>query len=235
MEWGNSSIAVVRNRSSSKAVFAMDVGKIEGEIEVSKAIDKLAAICTYYNTRKYYDNRKCNCQHFVEAVLDHLGLKNEFEEKLEGPLRKYVELLKKEGVCEMSYRIDSAIRDLILQDSEVSEELKLLVNQKYILFNNHRILDEFVNSIQKKSKLYFSGSGEHDYQLLKAFDRAFWLQTQSSKQLDPTISQPLTRNNICMCPFNKDHTEMDLVNNTIVGIDYEFGNLKAAIPILRKQ
>lgn len=217
----------------------MDVGIIETENDVAKAIDKLAAICAYYNTRKDYDNKKCNCQHFVEAVLDHLGLKSMFEEKLKGPIRKFVDTLKKEGVCEMTYRVESAIRDLIHLDPDVSEELKSLVNEKYITFKNHAILDEFVLTIKKKSKLYFEGSGEYDYQLLKAFDRAFWLQNQSSKQLDPSISQPLTKldnQNICMCPFNKEQdTEIDLVNNTVVGIDYEFGNVKAPTPILRKK
>ena len=233
LEWGDSSIAVVRSKSSSKAVFAVDVAKVMGLENVAKSIDKIASICAHWNAHKTYDNKACNCQHFVSAVLEYLGLRAEFEKNIKGPLRVYMDRLKNDGVCDMRYHLEPTIQDAII-NSDCSEELKKFVAGKSVTFKTHKMLDEFVHTIQKCKPLYFDANGKYDYMLLKSFDRAFWLRAQSSKEAENPDVKPWTADNgDCLCPFNGSvDTE---INNSIVGKDYEVEDVRIPLPVFRKK
>ncbi|KAF0980616.1 hypothetical protein FDP41_013099 [Naegleria fowleri] len=233
VEWGDSSIAVVRSKSSSKAVFAVDVTKIVGLENVAKAIDKTASICAHWNAHKTYDNKSCNCQHFATAVLEYLGLRQEFENNIKGPMRVYMDRLKNDGVCDMRYHLEPTIKDVIL-NSDCSEELKKFASGKSVTFKTHKMLDEFVATIQKYKPLYFDAAGKYDYMLLKSFDRAFWLRSQSSKEANnPDVHAWTAENGDVMCPFNAIIGSE--VNNTIVGKDYEVEDVKIPLPVFRKK
>ncbi|KAL9643326.1 hypothetical protein ABK040_014781 [Willaertia magna] len=231
IEWGDSSIAVVRAKSSAKAVFAVDVCKITTLEQVAKTIDKIASICAHWNAHKMYDNKTCNCQHFVMSVLDYLGIRNDLEKNLRGPLRVYMDRLKNDGVCDMRYHLDPTIKELIL-NSDCSDQLKKMVSGKSIVFTTHKLLDEFVLTVQKHKPLYFDSTGKLEYMLLKSFDRAFWLRAQSSKeQSNPNVLPMMDEYGESLCPFNN----IDQNNNTVVGKDYEVEEVKIPMPHFRKK
>ncbi|KAG2381507.1 hypothetical protein C9374_006496 [Naegleria lovaniensis] len=182
IEWGDSSIVVPRSRSSSKAVFTIDVGRIEGHENISQALKALATLCCRWNCRKMYHNETCNCQHFVEEIISTLQLTSSFEKAIKGPIRLYFDKLKSKGVCDMTYEVSQDIRQKILEHEHTSDDLKQLLKQhSKIEFKTHAILDEFVQLVKELSPLYFQFSGEYEYQLLKGFDRAFWLRHSSLK------------------------------------------------------
>lgn len=200
---------------------------------VAKAIDKTASICAHWNAHKTYDNKSCNCQHFATAVLEYLGLRQEFENNIKGPMRVYMDRLKNDGVCDMRYHLEPTIKDVIL-NSDCSEELKKFASGKSVTFKTHKMLDEFVATIQKYKPLYFDAAGKYDYMLLKSFDRAFWLRSQSSKEANnPDVHAWTAENGDVMCPFNAIIGSE--VNNTIVGKDYEVEDVKIPLPVFRKK
>ncbi|KAG2388205.1 hypothetical protein C9374_001055 [Naegleria lovaniensis] len=233
LEWNDSSLSTVRKKSSSKAVFAVDIARIEGQREVNEAIDSVAQLCTVWNGYKLYENDSCNCQHFVIDMLEYLGLGDNFENILERypPLAEYITKLKKKGVCDMAYYVDDRIAKAIKESPQTSRALKELVKNKKVKFTSHTLLDEFVSFIKQNFPLFMTNR-EQEYELLKAFDRAFWLRSQSSQTEDDETVQPLIdiHTNECKCPFNKNGQPITEVNNSIVGIDYDVGNYTTPYP-----
>ncbi|KAL9643327.1 hypothetical protein ABK040_014782 [Willaertia magna] len=226
IEWGDSSIAITRHRSSSKAVLAVDVCKVTGLDNVANTIDRLASLCAHWNSEKEYDNKTCNCQHFVNAVLEYLQISNYLESNIKGTVKTYIENLKTNGVCSMSYPLEPQIKEL-MRNTPTSDELRKYIYNGYIIFHSHRILDEFVKIIQRHKPLYFEGIGKYDFALLKAFDRAFWLRTQSSKEGSNDLFKPLENGERCLCPFNTLPEDI----NSIVGNDYELEGICVPFPI----
>ena len=233
LEWNDSSLSTVRKKSSSKAVFAVDIARIEGQREVNDVIDSVAQLCTVWNGYKVYENDSCNCQHFVIDLLDYLGLSDNFEQIQERfpPLKEYITKLKKRGVCDMAYYVDEKIAKAIKDSTTTSRALKELVKNKKVKFTSHKILDEFVSFITTNFPLFISNR-QQEYELLKAFDRAFWLRSQSSQIQDDENVQPLVdlHTQECKCPFNKGGQPITEVNNSIVGIDYDVGNYTTSYP-----
>ena len=211
----------------------MDVTKIVGLENVAKAIDKTASICAHWNAHKTYDNKTCNCQHFAIAVLEYLGIRAEFENNIKGPLRVYMDRLKNDGVCDMKYHLEKPIKDLIM-NSDCSEELKKFVSGKSVTFKTHKMLDEFVFTIRKHKPLHFTLAGKYEYMLLKSFDRAFWLRSQSSKEAqNPDVYAMYMDQGgeqVCCCPFNNDKED----DNSIVGKDYEVEDVNISMPVYIK-
>jgi len=74
LEWTNSSLCVPRKCQSSAAVIAVDLDdiKLSDKIILDKVIDSLAEKITYWNSNKIYSQSSCNCQHFVEEILQTL-------------------------------------------------------------------------------------------------------------------------------------------------------------------
>ncbi|EFC42625.1 predicted protein [Naegleria gruberi] len=233
LEWNDSSLSTVRKKSSSKAVFAVDIAKIEGQREVNEVIDSVAQLCTVWNGYKLYENDSCNCQHFVIDMLEYLGLGDSFENVLERfpPLKEYINKLKKRGVCDMAYYVDDRIAKAIKESTQTSRALKELVKNKKVTFASHKLLDEFVSFIMQNFPLFITNR-QQEYELLKAFDRAFWLRSQSSQTEDDETVQPMVdmHTQECKCPFNKNNQPITEVNNSIVGIDYDVGNYTTHFP-----
>ncbi|KAL9652254.1 hypothetical protein ABK040_011914 [Willaertia magna] len=230
LEWCCDSLAIVRKKSSSKAIFVADVTEVRGEENVRNTIEKLAMVCSYWNAHKMYDNKTCNCQHFCMSVLDFLGLTNEYEKSIKGPMKTYIDRLKNNGICDMKYYLEPTLKDTIMH-SDCSEELKKFVSQssKKVVFTSHKILDEFVHVIQHHKPLYFEANGNYDYLLLKGFDRAFWLRSQSSSKTKDNDVQPLRdEKNTVLCPFSKCCGGE--IHNGVVGKDYELDGISIDLP-----
>ncbi|KAF0979621.1 hypothetical protein FDP41_001289 [Naegleria fowleri] len=216
VEWNDNSLAIVRKNSSSKAVFAFDLVIITKEADIHHCLDVIAKECCRWNGSVMYENRKANCQHFTQAVLEKIGI--DFESKLKGAAKNYIERLKKYGVCDMTI--------------DLTDKLKpLFKNVQSVTFKTHAELDMFYNTIKDALPSYFDvDEGKSDEILLKSFDRAFWLRKESSKA--SADDEPLRgSDNCCLCPFNQyeDVFKVYLEKNS-VNSKYSLGNYLPEIP-----
>ncbi|KAG2383056.1 hypothetical protein C9374_005023 [Naegleria lovaniensis] len=229
LEWGDSSIAVVRKRSSSKAVFTLDVDTIRGS-EVNIKLVELAKVCAEWNRTQTYHRDTCNCQYFTETVIERLGLKPAFDKKVEGPIKTYLDKLKKHGVCDLAFHVDKNLKNKLLTtnidqkitDSDmyhlISEMREKISKSSTIEFKTHKDLDKFVKAVVHVLPLFTSTP---DYLFLKGFDRAFWLRKEATNH-NPEICLPLlSSSNGCLCPFNpQQNVLIDDVHMTVCGKDY---------------
>ncbi|EFC39640.1 predicted protein [Naegleria gruberi] len=218
IEFCDSSIATVRKKSSSKAVFVADIHTFRDQKEITDAFKIISEVVCEWNGTKTYDNRKANCQHFVMDILSKLGLSEGFFDRVSGSVKKYLDRLKQNGVCEMTYFVDDKKRKLITNSKHASKELKDLVKQKDISFPSHKLLDEFVYVIEKEGGImYFEQNIQEqtDHMLLKAFDRAFWLRNEASTN-NKELTKPLeNERGETICPFSQVDKNGKLIDHTI--------------------
>lgn len=83
-------------------------------------------------------------------------------------MAKYLQNLRKKGICKMVYKIPTQVREFIgIKDKEVG-------------FKTHEELDTFVHNLVAKEPL-FAEKYPEDWMLLKSWDRAFWLRHYKDK------------------------------------------------------
>jgi hypothetical protein len=75
----------------NKAVFIFDL-KFKKEMSEDFMIQEISKIIADWNSKKSYNIANSNCQHFVNEILERLGLYNE-----EGDLEKMINLMKEKG------------------------------------------------------------------------------------------------------------------------------------------
>ncbi|KAL9656459.1 hypothetical protein ABK040_005223 [Willaertia magna] len=218
VEWSDSSLATIRKKSSSKAVFAADVYTYRNQEDINQAFKTIADVICQWNGEKTYDNKKANCQHFCMDILNRLGLGEMFFDNVSGSVKNYLDKLKNYGVSNMTYTVDEKKRKLIINSKISSKELKDLVKGKEIVFPSHKLLDEFVYVIEKEGGIrYFEQDVTEriDYTLLKAFDRAFWLRNESTSA-NKEITSPLeNESGETICPFSQVGVDGKLIDHTI--------------------
>jgi hypothetical protein len=86
---------------------------------------------------KIYDEKKANCQHFVEEAIYFLGLSDSLT--FGGQMAEFLKNVKEFGKSELKYKIS---KDLL----EIS---KIKVLSDTIQFKTHKELDKFVSDINK--------------------------------------------------------------------------------------
>lgn len=198
LEWTNSSLCVPRRIGSSMAILSADIGNVTTCDDVNMVIDKLAEVITDWNVNFEYENVnlkgepfKGNCQDFLDAVLEKLGIKLNFDGT---PLGEYLLEMKKKGTCDVSFKPNEKFRE------------KFSIAETKIEFNNHFELDEFVSKIVEISGMArFEFPAE--WMLLKSFDRAFWLRhirNPNDNRFKPlgTYDEETGRCETCNCPFD---------------------------------
>jgi len=207
LEWTDNSIVVPRKeKSSSKAVFAVDVCKIRGQENLNDIYEKLSEFCTFWNGHRLYVQKDTNCQHFVVELLKAIGVYNQFKKNIESTiLGKYLNKLKEFGTCDMSYIIPEHLVQRMQKEckDEISPQLKQLLQTaskgKEVIFESHSVLDEYYETVLKIEPTYFDiGDHKKEEELLKAYDRAFWLRRQSTKMANDPRVKPLRD----PCPFD---------------------------------
>jgi len=160
LEWTTKGLTFPKKIMSKGAIAAFDLGTIEPSKDVLK---KIAKIIYKWNTTRIYNTTDNNCQHFSDEILKEINV--DIEKYFSGNLGKYMNQLRKGKTCSMEYQIPK----------EYQSELKL----SYITFLTHSMLDDFVRDLIKLDSK-FEKKHPTDYQLLKAFDRAFWLRYYST-------------------------------------------------------
>jgi len=188
IDWNDSGICIPRKCVSQAALISADISNIGSEKKLDEVADKLAKIICKWNTQKLYKDQppkgshEGNCQDFILSILDELGIKVDFG----GPLGLFMKKLKDKGKCLIEFEMDEEFRE------------KFAIKEKIIHFKTHLELDQFVTKL-KNIDVDFSDRYKNHWQLLKSFDRAFWLR--SYKFSTDQKFQCLNQDGECRCPF----------------------------------
>jgi hypothetical protein len=102
--------------------------------------------------------------------------------------------MKTKGVSELIFEI---------QDKEFLNKFGI---KKQTKFHSHKELDEFVHLLLKVD-LDFESKYKSEYELLKGFDRAFWLRHYANNQNEIYLPLNFERKEeegttVCDCPFS---------------------------------
>eukprot|EP00761_Pharyngomonas_kirbyi_P013341 gb/GECH01013369.1/.p1 GENE.gb/GECH01013369.1/~~gb/GECH01013369.1/.p1 ORF type:complete len:609 (+),score=183.01 gb/GECH01013369.1/:1-1827(+) len=174
IEWNTSEICTPRVPVSNAALITADIEGIAVNDDFETVRRKLAEEICFWNTNKGYKNSGGNkkyvgnCQDFVEAIMDKLGVNPDWKGTALGD---YFESMKRKGTCRMEFRVT---RDF--QEQMQIPSGKFGMEKNTIAFDNHRQLDEFVRYCIKAQPTFGQHCFIYEYRLLKGFDRAFWLR-----------------------------------------------------------
>jgi hypothetical protein len=151
-------------------------------------IDKISTVITRWNVLRTYNKNDSNCQAFVEELLDSLGV--DLKKIYKGATGNYLKKMRSKGECKLRYKIPK----------EIYEKLKLKKNEEKITFLTHKELDDFViKLIEVEPK--FQEDYVDDYNLLKSFDRAFWLRHFKLPE-ENNFLYSTDKFDKCICPFD---------------------------------
>lgn len=160
LEWNNSSLCIPRKCYSSAAMLAADLDFGNQKFTLDETIKKISKVIIDWNVNKTYNQRKYNCQQFIDELCGELGIKlMEFK----GPLGKYLSQLREKGRCEIAFPVSDDMRE------------KLKIRDELVKFQTHQEIDQFIKDIQEVDP-QFEDNYPLDWLLLKSFDRAFWLR-----------------------------------------------------------
>lgn len=151
IEWNSSGLVVPRRCYSSAAILAVDIEQELSSLSLDHVIDRVSKVIVEWNIYKEYSQSKANCQHFVDALCEALGITLNFQ----GAMNDYITKLRNQGKCKVAYHLSDDIRE------------KLEIKDKKVEFKTHHELDTFVNKILSKDPL-FAERFEEDYMLLKS-------------------------------------------------------------------
>ena len=169
------------------------------------------------NDRKV-QKKIANCQDFTIQMLQKIGVTDlKFENTSIGD---YLESVFSKGTTEVLFTTNKEFRDkynVLFRDHHIQR----LIEKKHS-FPTHRDLDLFVRDFMQVDSLF-----EHseECQLLKAFDRGFWLkyrrccqqqggqQQQQQQQEEVVRNEPLMEEDTCemMCPFGDPQESYSLL------------------------
>ena len=208
--------------SSSRAIIVLDVGRIEGEENIAKALRAITVQSCLYNGFYKYSGVKRNCQHFVFDLLDRMKdvisnyntsehfdffLKSIRESKEYRMTYKYSEDLKSliEKAQKDSKFVDTAYRQTHVPIERISSFIKC---EKYNFTRRDEML-QFVKFIQYLSNHltksdYFTKGRSGEFILFKAFDRAFSLKHMAlTKEMSKIIPNTQAKKKLLSILQNK--------------------------------
>eukprot|EP01080_Neovahlkampfia_damariscottae_P002305 gene2305-2773_t len=185
LEWNNTELCVPKKFYSGSSLLVIDIKHSYEMVDIEKIIEVLAEVITRWNTLHSYEKLHNNCQTFIDDVLMSLDIETDL--KLEGYIKKYIQNLRLTGECPVDYQIPEIIQE------------KCGFKENKITFETHKQLDEFLNTVLE----YYPTFPIEDlgYDLLKGFDRGFWLRHYKSPLSEDFIP---AQNEYakCLCPFD---------------------------------
>lgn len=196
LEWNNSSLCIPRKCSSSHAKIVSDLTNDLIGPHVTLSLEHLSRIICHWNANVEYSNTKNNCQKFVEELCNGLNI-NIVEKYKNTSIGLFLDNMRKSGSSKLIYHF-----------SPILHEKCPWIKEKYgntITFETHKSLDDFVNEIKKSlsNELFFIEELRNDINLIKSFDRAFWLRYNNEKKkkgINNISEELLPHSN--GCPFN---------------------------------
>jgi hypothetical protein len=166
--------------------------------QVKEVLDKMADVICTWNANHVYSRTEHNCQQFIDALCQGIGIQLNFK----GSLAEYLNHLRQHGTCELKYTLTSYLQKL------------LNTTDQYRVFHNHKDLDELVKNILDKDPVYFDITAKDDWALLKSFDRAFWLRYFKNK-LDDNWKAHFVMDHALLtsCPFGHPEKSLSIVED----------------------
>jgi len=180
--WFNNGLVHVGEIRSFRAAIALDVGELEfSDPRISSASSALVKFIIDWNLNREYQLLGDNCQVFAEEMLTTLGMR----------LPQFADKTSAWGLW-MSSLKTSKKKKAFFQESPTAAP---------IYFKRHSDLDEFVVARLQGRKISALSQRElPDFLLLKAFDRAFWLQLFSEAGSGQQTNTDYLPHEQC-CPF----------------------------------
>ncbi|KAL9651309.1 hypothetical protein ABK040_001261 [Willaertia magna] len=224
IDWFNDSLVMIKNssHSSSEAIIAIDLGKFTTKEQIEQAFQTITDISTKYNGDKTYNNKTCNCQVFTSEILKEFKKINPEVTipKNKSSLGKYFKELKKGEIRKIFYYNDELKK--LIKNSKKEEKYSNFYDNDSIVFNSRREIDVFAYWLDSLG--YFSTkTGEVDFYLLKAFDRAFCLQNENE------LSDILVVNGV-ECSFFTTHGTGKRDDISIIKMEYNTQDLNIPFP-----
>lgn len=147
-------------------------------------LKKLSRVVTDWNANKTYSVINCNCQHFVDHLLEELGMKNPFHPKMS-------KITFLEDITKKLILIKETFLKSIQTDPQNIQYKYTDSSNEEIVFHTHEELDNYCSE---------RSLNDEDTQLLKAFDRMFWFKYYAlvKKGSDLNELKPYIDRN---CPF----------------------------------
>jgi len=193
LEWNNSSLCIPRRCCSTAAILAIDVDNtIEKKMKIGFVVDALCEVISRWNIIKTYDRNKCNCLHFIEDVLDSLGISSKLS--YTGALGNFIKNIREKGSSDWNYSLPE----------ELIQKCHFKNDVKNINFKTHEELDNFVLQILEYEKQFnIDTKYAEDFALLKSVDRAFWLRyfKKNEKIYKHKCEKESEKEEFCLCPF----------------------------------
>lgn len=162
-------------------------------MDIDNLAKRVADLCSFWNVNFTYANpsfkhgkaaNERNCQDFVDAVLSKLDIKHPEHDE---PTSAFLKKLKEWGVWEMEYEPSETIRKLVpLLDTKV--------------FTQHDELDTYTGNLLS-SVLKFGYDYYSEVNLLKHFDRVFYMRDYLRKQVVTTKGLNIKGMQAKRCPF----------------------------------
>ncbi|KAG2381506.1 hypothetical protein C9374_006495 [Naegleria lovaniensis] len=226
IEWTDYAMAIVRSQPTFTPLSVIELGTIRGDTQVKLAVRNLASFCSFWTVEKQYTLNKYNTLQFCHYAL--MFMQNLTDKSPSPPnailipqSHLYLSALKEESYGEMSFTFQEiSLAKQIFDRSDCIWDLKNELsksNFQRIKFHSHHMLDEFVKIMQRHLPNYFTSTptGRIDYELLRGFDRAFWIQ-ENSKPKNQNVIQ------VVKCPFKTLNPHPKEIHVTSVDEDYRF-------------
>eukprot|EP01102_Stenamoeba_stenopodia_P016839 TRINITY_DN592_c0_g1_i1.p1 TRINITY_DN592_c0_g1~~TRINITY_DN592_c0_g1_i1.p1 ORF type:complete len:408 (-),score=86.98 TRINITY_DN592_c0_g1_i1:97-1320(-) len=180
IDWNSNSLTYTRNVASSTAILHVDLATLTLPKDKERFI-ALAKVMEHWNVNIYYDALHSNCQHFVDAALRALDIK--IDSNKDNILGDYLENIRKGDTGKVvPAKSGSVIKKK--KDFKTHEELDEYVWQLLSeLYKDENTDRETLTAEQKKILVTrFQYDDEATHNLLKGFDRAFWVLSISTDE-----------------------------------------------------
>jgi hypothetical protein len=210
LDWNSSELCVPKRiMKSTESFFTTDISEIPvHNYDLDTVVKKISEIISQWNTTYSYGNFKIgnarNCQDFVEEVLKSLGIA--WNPTSGGAIEKFMNSLKK-GNEGAKFFASDAFDKCFANDKFISDK-------RNWEFTTHEELDKFAIALKKNKNV--EREFPEEWNLLKSFDRGFWLKfygettkkevLQSPKKLSELSPLKVQGENCDCCPFGDPKT-----------------------------
>lgn len=128
LEWNETNLVVPRKCCANSIVYAEEIGKPLGTLEIDCALSRTAQFITNWNASKTFNAETCNSTHFAQELCESLELK--WPTYTAGQFSDFLERIHSTGVSEMSLA--------------PVNNLQATSPKPNIIFKSHREFDEYL-------------------------------------------------------------------------------------------
>jgi hypothetical protein len=107
---------------------------------INEVIPKLSKVIVDWNVNKVYNQKKNNCQQFIDELCKELGFDLS---AFKGPFGDFIDEIRSKGKCQISFPLKGEMREIAKS------------NESFITFKSHAEIDEFVYNLLKEKSEFF--------------------------------------------------------------------------------